>query len=58
MRKVLLSLLLGMLAVPLVAQEYQLFFADEFDGNGRPDSTIWGYEQGFVRNHEAQWYHR
>ena len=56
MRKVLLSLLLGMLAVPLVAQEYQLVFADEFDGNGRPDSTIWGYEQGFVRNHEAQWY--
>ena len=49
-------MLLGMLAVPLVAQEYQLVFADEFDGNGRPDSTIWGYEQGFVRNHEAQWY--
>ena len=48
MRKVLLSLLLGMLAVPLVAQEYQLVFADEFDGNGRPDSTIWGYEQGFA----------
>jgi beta-glucanase (GH16 family) len=57
MRKFLLSsLLLGLAAVPSLAQEYKLVFADEFDGNGRPDSTIWGYEQGFVRNHEAQWY--
>ncbi len=54
MRKFLLSLLLGMFAAPLVAQEYQLVFADEFDGNGCPDSTIWGYEQGCVRNDDAQ----
>ena len=42
MRKVLLSLLLGMLAVPRVGQEYPLVFAAEFDGTGRGDSSIWG----------------
>ena len=35
---------------------YQLVWADEFNQPGRPDSASWGYERGFVRNHEAQWY--
>ena len=39
-----------------VAQEWQLVWSDEFDCDGRPDSTVWNYEYGFVRNHEAQWY--
>ena len=39
-----------------VAQGYRLVWSDEFDGEGRPDSTVWNYERGFVRNHEAQWY--
>lgn len=43
-------------AVSLAAQEWQLVWSDEFDGNGRPNAEIWNYEQGFVRNHEAQWY--
>lgn len=34
----------------------QLVWADEFDIDGRPDSGKWGYEKGFVRNHEDQWY--
>lgn len=38
------------------AQEWQLVWSDEFDNTGRPDSTVWNYEHGFVRNHEAQWY--
>ncbi|MBV4359019.1 glycoside hydrolase family 16 protein [Pinibacter aurantiacus] len=35
---------------------YKLVWADEFNKNGRPDSTSWGYEHGFVRNEEDQWY--
>lgn len=31
-------------------------WSDEFDRDGRPDETTWNYEEGFVRNHEAQWY--
>lgn len=38
------------------AEEWQLVWSDEFNGNGLPDSTIWSYERGFVRNQEAQWY--
>jgi len=56
MKKLLLSLCACWAFSTLSAQEYQLVFSDEFDGNGRPDSTIWSYEHGFVRNHEAQWY--
>lgn len=35
---------------------YQLVWADEFETDGRPDSSNWNYEYGFVRNHELQWY--
>lgn len=35
---------------------YTLVWADEFNNNGRPDSTNWNYEKGFVRNEELQWY--
>ena len=35
---------------------YQLVWADEFNKDGRPDSTNWNYEHGFVRNEELQWY--
>ena len=38
------------------AAGYRLVWADEFDHDGRPDSTNWTYERGFVRNEEAQWY--
>lgn len=37
-------------------EKYALVWADEFNKNGRPDSSNWTYEKGFVRNHEAQWY--
>ena len=51
--------ILGMLlwvAMPLMAQDWKLVWSDEFNKDGRPDSTMWNYEQGFVRNHEDQWY--
>ena len=35
---------------------YQLVWSDEFNKDGRPDSTNWSYEHGFVRNKELQWY--
>lgn len=38
------------------AGNYKLVWADEFNKAGAPDSTAWKYEEGFVRNHEQQWY--
>ncbi|RYG25050.1 MAG: glycoside hydrolase family 16 protein [Chitinophagaceae bacterium] len=35
---------------------YQLVWSDEFNKEGKPDSANWGYERGFVRNEELQWY--
>jgi beta-glucanase (GH16 family) len=35
---------------------YNLVWSDEFNNTGKPDSTNWRYEKGFVRNEEAQWY--
>ena len=35
---------------------YRLVWADEFNNTGKPDTANWGYENGFVRNEEAQWY--
>ena len=37
-------------------QGWKLVWSDEFEADGRPDSSVWNYEYGFVRNHEAQWY--
>lgn len=36
--------------------EWQLVWSDEFDYTGHPDPTRWTYEDGFVRNNEAQYY--
>jgi beta-glucanase (GH16 family) len=33
-------------------------WAEEFDREGLPDTTRWSYEEGRVRNHEAQYYTR
>ncbi|KAA3439576.1 glycoside hydrolase family 16 protein [Rufibacter hautae] len=41
---------------PSKLKGYQLVWHDEFNTNGKPDSTNWGYEFGFVRNRELQWY--
>lgn len=58
--------LLLSVCLPLVADEvlpprdpaYQLVWADEFDGDGPVDSAKWRFEEGFVRNHELQWYRK
>jgi beta-glucanase (GH16 family) len=36
--------------------KWTLVWSDEFDKDGAPDSSNWGYEKGFVRNSELQWY--
>ncbi|WP_256011044.1 glycoside hydrolase family 16 protein [Desertivirga xinjiangensis] len=33
-----------------------LVFGDEFEGDGLPDAQKWGFEIGFVRNSELQYY--
>ena len=38
--------------------QYRLVWADEFNRNGPPDPKNWVFENGFVRNHEAQWYQK
>ena len=34
----------------------KLVWHDEFNKDGKPDRDNWGYENGFVRNRELQWY--
>lgn len=41
---------------PFATNGYRLKWADEFNKKGSPDTANWGYEQGFVRNNELQWY--
>lgn len=37
-------------------EEYTLVWSDEFNKDGAPDPTNWNFENGFVRNHELQYY--
>jgi beta-glucanase (GH16 family) len=38
------------------APDWQLRWGDEFDRDGAPDPQKWDYEQGRIRNREAQFY--
>lgn len=44
--------------IPQLVDDKKLVFSEEFNYTGKPDSTIWNYEQGFMRNNELQWYQR
>lgn len=35
---------------------WELVWSDEFNYEGLPDSTKWGYEVGYIRNNEKQYY--
>ena len=37
---------------------FALVWSDEFDHSGPPDPAKWGYEEGLLRNDEAQYYTR
>lgn len=41
-----------------LAQDWKLVWSDEFDKDGLPDPARWDYEEGFIRNNEAQYYTR
>ena len=58
MRYGLLAWLLLILAVPASAPQWKLVWSDEFDKPGLPDPAKWGYESGFIRNNEQQFYTR
>ncbi len=54
-----LSLLLscrGDKKVAIIKNSYELVWADEFEYTGKPDPLKWGYELGFIRNNEKQYY--
>ncbi|WP_293787305.1 glycoside hydrolase family 16 protein [uncultured Pedobacter sp.] len=38
------------------SEGYKLVWNDEFNQDGPPNPANWGYEKGFVRNEELQWY--
>jgi beta-glucanase (GH16 family) len=48
--------MLAALAVLTMTADWKLSWSDEFDKAGRPDPAKWGYETGFIRNDEAQFY--
>jgi len=56
MRTSFLFVIIALLSVSCHQPKWQLTWSDEFDTNGLPDSTKWNYEEGMVRNHEAQNY--
>lgn len=58
MKTILLTALLLTPLAALHAAEWELVWSDEFDYQGLPDPQKWDYEDGFVRNHEAQYYTR
>jgi len=41
---------------PKTRKGYRLTWSEEFNETGRPDTTKWSHEHGFVRNRELQWY--
>lgn len=41
---------------PAAPAGYRLVWSDEFEIDGAPDPAKWGFENGFVRNRELQWY--
>ncbi|HYW79786.1 MAG TPA: glycoside hydrolase family 16 protein [Thermoguttaceae bacterium] len=55
-RLVPLSLLFVLLAGSAASAGWTQIWSDEFDGSGLPDAKTWGYEKGYVRNRELQYY--
>lgn len=56
-RLALFCLCLGFCSGPVArAAQWELVWADEFNVPGLPDPLKWGYEDGFLRNDEAQYY--
>lgn len=58
MKPLLAALVLGLAILPAAAGDWKLVWSDEFDKPGLPDPAKWNYEEGFIRNNEAQYYTR
>jgi beta-glucanase (GH16 family) len=58
--RILSFIIAGLLLSSTLAAEpqWKLVWSDEFDKDGLPDPAKWDYEEGFVRNNEAQYYTR
>ena len=54
MRFILISFLLSSM---VLSQDWSLVWQDEFNGP-KIDTTVWSFEQGFIRNQELQYYTR
>jgi len=57
-RSAFICVLLLLAAGRLAAADWKLVWSDEFNYTGLPDTNKWGYETGYVRNHESQYYTR
>lgn len=60
MKNHLFAFLILSVSYPVYCQfspdDYCLVWSDEFNVNGAPNTANWRYEQGYVRNNEAQYY--
>src|SRR5690348_6442467 len=55
-RTLMLPALYLLLSSVCYATDWQLRWAEEFDRPGLPDPAKFGYETGFIRNNELQFY--
>ena len=51
-----LIVLLTILSLSASAQKKTLVWSDEFKYKGHPDPQKWGYEEGYIRHNELQYY--
>ena len=56
MKRISFAFIFVFIAGSAFASGWKLVWADEFNQSGLPDHASWGYETGFVRNNEAQYY--
>jgi len=56
MKRISAIFILGIVASCTYAEEQKLIWSDEFNYEGLPNPEKWSYEEGFIRNKEAQYY--
>jgi len=56
MEKIFIILLLLLALASCRQEKDDIIWSDEFNYNGLPDSSKWGYEVGYIRNRELQYY--
>ena len=57
-RRAVLALAFCLAAPQVSPGAWTLVWQDEFERDGHPDPAKWGYEEGYVRNNEVQYYMR